>query len=99
MRAPGQPDNVGHFFLALDPRAFRPPGEKAHGFEDDMDAMLDVLRATPAADPARPVLVPGDPEAMERARRLEEGIPVPPALDRHVRDICGRSGAAYVLTD
>ena len=94
-RAPGQPDDVGHFFLAIDPRAFRPAG----GFQDDMDAMLDVLRASPAADPARPVLVPGDPEAAERAKRLEVGIPVPPTLDQHVRDICARSGASYVLSD
>jgi LDH2 family malate/lactate/ureidoglycolate dehydrogenase len=94
-RVPGQPDDVGHFFLAIDPGAFRPDG----GFEDDMDAMLDVLRATPAADPARPVLVPGDPEAAERERRLQDGIPVPPALAQHVRDICARSGAAYLLSD
>ncbi len=90
-----EPDNVGHFFMALDPRAFRPPG----AFEDDMDAMIDVLHGTPPADPARPVLVPGEPEDVARAERLRDGIPIPPALDRHVQDICARSGAAYVLHD
>ncbi|TPG51905.1 Ldh family oxidoreductase [Roseomonas nepalensis] len=94
-RKPGDPDDVGHFFLAIDPRAFRPEG----GFENDMDAMIDTLRATPPADPARPVLVGGDPEAAERERRLEGGIPVPPALEAHVRAICGRSGARYELSD
>jgi len=92
-RKPGDPDDVGHFFLAIDPRAFRPEG----GFEADLDAMIDALHATPPADPARPVQVAGDPEAEERERRLAAGIPVPPALDRHVRDICARSGAEYVL--
>lgn len=90
-----EPDNVGHFFMAIDPRAFRPPG----AFEDDMDAMIDLLHATPPADPSRPVLVPGEPEDLARAERLAEGIPIPPALDRHVRDICLRCGAAYLLQD
>ena len=94
-RRPGDPDDVGHFFLAIDPRAFRPEG----GFEADMDAMIDTFRATPPADPARPVLVGGDPEAMERERRLAGGIPVPPALEAHVRAICARSGARYELSD
>ena len=61
--------------------------------------MMEALRAAPPADPGRPVLVPGDPEEAERERRLREGIPIPPALDRHIRDICGRCGAAYVLQD
>jgi len=90
-----EPDNVGHFFMAIDPRAFRPPG----GFEDDLDAMIDVLHATPPADPAQPVLLPGEPEDLARAERLREGIPIPPALDRHIRDICTRSGAAYLLRE
>jgi LDH2 family malate/lactate/ureidoglycolate dehydrogenase len=90
-----EPDNVGHFFMAIDPRAFRPPG----AFEDDMDAMIDVLHGTPPADPDRPVLVPGEPEDLSRAERLRDGIPIPPTLDRHVRDICARCGATYVLQD
>ncbi len=94
-QGPDEPDNVGHFFLAIDPRAFRPPG----AFEEDLDAVIDVLHATPPADPAKPVLVAGDPEDQMRARRLGEGIPIPPALDRHIRDICGRCGSAYVLQD
>ena len=79
--------------MAIDPKAFREEG----AFESDLDAAIDVLRETPPADPAKPVLVAGDPEAEARERRLREGIPIPPALDRHVRDICGRCGAEYVL--
>ena len=89
-----EPDDIGHFFLALDPAAFRAPGE----FEDDLDAAIDVLHATPAADPTKPVLVAGDPDEAARKHRLVHGIPIPPALDRHIRDICARSGAAYVLS-
>lgn len=90
---PDQPDDIGHFFLAIDARAYRDDD----GFGRDLDTLIDELHATPAADPARPVRVPGDPEEEERARRLEHGIPVPPALDRHIRDICARCGAPYLL--
>ncbi len=88
------PDNIGHFSLAIDPKAFRGAGE----FENDLDDVIDVLHATPPLDPSRPVLVAGDPEAAERERRLKSGIPIPERLDKHIRDICGRCGAQYVLT-
>jgi LDH2 family malate/lactate/ureidoglycolate dehydrogenase len=88
-----EPDNIGHFFLALDPCALRPDG----GYEEDIAEMVALLRATPPADAALPVLVPGDPEMSERARRLGEGVPIPAALDRHIREICERCGAPYLL--
>ena len=91
---PDDPDGLGHFFMAMDPAAFRAPGE----FEDDLDAVIDVLHATPATDPSKPVLVAGEPEEAERLRRLEHGIPIPPALDQHIRAICQRSGAPYLLS-
>jgi len=90
---PGDPDNIGHFFMAIDPKAFRAPGE----FEDDVDVVIDLLHATPPVDPAVPVLVPGDPEAMMREQRLREGIPVPQTLRDKIREVCERSGAEYVL--
>src|SRR5438309_9588182 len=62
---PSDPDRLGHFFLAIDPKVFRPEG----AFEDDLDAVIDVLHGTPPIDPQQPVLVPGDPEAESRERR------------------------------
>jgi LDH2 family malate/lactate/ureidoglycolate dehydrogenase len=88
------PDNIGHFFLAIDPKAFRGEGE----FENDLDEVIDIMHATPPIDPSRPVLVAGDPEAMERERRLKDGIPIPEKLDQQLRDVCARCGAQYVLT-
>jgi hypothetical protein len=34
---------------------------------------------------------------MARAQRMRTGIPVPAALEAHVRAICGRCGAPYLL--
>ncbi len=90
---PSDPDNLGHFFLAIDPKAFRPEG----AFEDDLDAAIDVLHDTPAVDPMLPVLVAGDPEAAAREKRLRDGIPVPEALLSKIKQICERSGARFML--
>ena len=87
---PGDPDDIGHFFMAVDPAAFRAPGE----FEDDLDDVIDVLHATPAADPAKPVLVAGDPEEAERAAPPARRHPDPGraghADPRHLRKVGGR---------
>jgi LDH2 family malate/lactate/ureidoglycolate dehydrogenase len=90
---PQDPDNIGHFFMALDPGAFREEGE----FEADLDDAIDVLHATPPADPALPVLVAGDPEAESRARRLREGIPVSPSLAEQLRGVCERAGVPCLM--
>jgi LDH2 family malate/lactate/ureidoglycolate dehydrogenase len=87
------PDNLGHFFMALDPKAFRDEGE----FENDLDAAIDVLHHAPPVDPDAPVLVHGDPEAATRERRLREGIPIPRKLADQIRAICERCGAPFVL--
>jgi LDH2 family malate/lactate/ureidoglycolate dehydrogenase len=86
--------NVGHFFLAIDPRAFRPEG----GFEEDMDAMIDALHAARRKDPATPILIPGEREYNTRAERLRTGIPIPEDLRAQVRAMCEQAGIAFLLT-
>ncbi len=90
---PQDPDNLGHFFMALDPTAFREEGE----FEADLDDVIDVLHATPPTDPALPVLVPGDPEAASREERLRAGIPIPPSLARQLLGVCERAGVPCLI--
>ncbi|CAM3774790.1 Ldh family oxidoreductase [Bordetella tumulicola] len=94
-RQPGDPDDVGHFFLALNPDAFRESGS----FEDELDEVIDTLHETPPVDPAVPVQVAGEPEAAERERRLRDGIPISAALEQRLRAICERSGVSYMLAD
>jgi len=94
-KRPTDGDNIGHCFLAIDPKAFRDEG----AFEADLDDAIDVLRATPAADPARPVAVAGDPELACRAERLAGGIPIPTKLEEQLRAICTRAGSPFVLVD
>lgn len=42
----------------------------------EVDGFVDYVKASPPADGAAPVLVPGDPERMARAERLRTGITV-----------------------
>jgi len=89
----GDPHNLGHFFMAIDPRAFRAPG----AFEDDLDQVIDTLHAAKRADPAQPVLVAGDPEMATRAERLRDGVPVPDDLMVQLRAVATSAGVPFVL--
>jgi LDH2 family malate/lactate/ureidoglycolate dehydrogenase len=90
---PDEPDNLGHFFCAIDPAVFRDPDD----FKDYLDEVIDVLHGTPAADPAQQVLVHGELEEQSRKTRQENGIPMPPALAEHIRKLCEQSQVPYLL--
>jgi LDH2 family malate/lactate/ureidoglycolate dehydrogenase len=85
--------NVGHFCLAINPAAFREEGE----FEDELDGLIDMLRATPPADANQPVLVAGDPEYAEHALRSKNGVPMTDTLAQEVRAVAEACGAPYLL--
>lgn len=86
--------DIGHFFLALDPSLFRDPRD----FAADVAEFCRDLRATPPADPQQPVLIAGDPERANAARRSQEGIPIAPALLRQIRTLADDAGADWHLT-
>lgn len=92
VRQEGDPDNIGHFFLVIDPSAFRQEG----GFLDDVDEVIDVLHATPPT-PGGEVLVAGEPESRTRVLRSREGIPLPVTLLTKLQAICERTGAPFLL--
>ena len=43
---------------------------------DEITAMTDYVTASPPRKPGEPVLIPGDPERLMRAKRIAEGVPV-----------------------
>lgn len=85
--------NVGHFFLALDPKAFRDEGE----FEADLDALATALRNTRRAEEDQPVLVAGDPEQAQLESRQRDGIPLSDELIATLRRLAGEVGAEWKL--
>ncbi|HEY8611247.1 MAG TPA: Ldh family oxidoreductase [Roseomonas sp.] len=84
---------TGHFFLVLDPTAFR----ERDAFQADLDDLLARMRANTPIDPAYPVLIPGDPEHDSFEQRRREGIPMVQTLVEEVRAVCTESGAAFLL--
>jgi LDH2 family malate/lactate/ureidoglycolate dehydrogenase len=85
--------DVGHFLMAINPDLFREDGR----FMDDLDAVLDALRASPPADPAQPVMVAGDPEQQSRSTRETEGVPIPRPLATAIKALCEAADAAYLF--
>ena len=85
--------NVGQFFLALDPKSFREPGE----FERDMDDLIDALHATKPAHPNQPVLVAGDPEQASFVERTRDGIPFSDESKATLRKLAEACGAEWSL--
>ncbi|HXV32071.1 MAG TPA: Ldh family oxidoreductase [Sinorhizobium sp.] len=85
--------NVGHFFLAIDPGAFRDPAE----FRAEIDDMIDALHGAEPVGKDLPVLVPGDPEHAARASRRVHGVPVPASLRLQIKNIADAAGVPFVL--
>ena len=77
----------------MNPAAFRPIEE----YHADLDAVIDALRESQPADPAQPVLIPGDPERLTCVERSEQGIPMPDSLREKIREVAEAAGAPFLL--
>lgn len=68
--APEHPQNLGHFFILIDTRRLG----SSDWLEARMKDFAAILHASPAADPARPVIVPGEIELGKMRRQQREGV-------------------------
>ena len=73
-----RPIDAGHFFLAIDIARFMPLDD----FVARLGGLLDWIKASPAADPAAPVRIPGEVRAEYARRYADEGVPYTPAMMR-----------------
>ena len=85
--------DIGHFFMAIDPGLFRDPAD----FRTDVVGFCDVLRTAKPVDPAKPVMVAGDPEWRSAARRAVSGIPIGKGLLEKLRAIAAEHNAPWML--
>ena len=77
------PRSCSQFFYAIRIDAFRPAEE----FKRDMDRSLRYLRELPPANGHDRVLYAGLPEAEMKAKRLRDGIPLPPHTVSALKDL------------
>jgi LDH2 family malate/lactate/ureidoglycolate dehydrogenase len=92
-RTIGKGNDIGHFFLALDPGLFRDPDD----FRADVSRFLALLRSTKAVDGGERVMIAGDPERAKLAKRQKDGIEVPKGLTAKLKTIAAEAGAEWVL--
>jgi LDH2 family malate/lactate/ureidoglycolate dehydrogenase len=82
---PEAAQNLGHVFILIDTA-------KLHAADWMRERMADfgaILRSTPAADPAQPVMAPGDREMALHAKASREGVSVAAADLDAVRALAG----------
>jgi uncharacterized oxidoreductase len=63
-------------------------------FHREIEGILAHVKASPGADPAKPVLVAGEPERSTRAERLANGIPLDPKSWEEIVAAAKEVGAA-----
>lgn len=92
-QAAGSEDNIGHCFLAIDPKVFR----GLDAFTGDVGTVADRLRGSTPVDPDRPVLMPGDIENSVLEQRRREGVPLSAALLAQLKGIAEGLGVPFHL--
>ena len=78
----------GMFSVLLDPAAL---GDTS-AFEQEAQAFIDWVKASPPRDGVDSVLVAGEPERASRARRSVEGIPVDGTTWQEILDAAAQLG-------
>jgi len=82
----GNASNVGHFFSAIDIRAFGDVGE----FKDRIDAMIREIHGLPRAGGVDRIYVPGEIEFDLEDERSRDGIPVVEDVEKDLRALADR---------
>lgn len=82
------PRKLGHFITMWDIGAL-------HSIDDvraRMDSYVKELHALPRQDPDQPIRYPGEPEAITRAERGRDGIPLEPGLVSQLSEVGSKLG-------
>jgi len=86
----GNSANSGHFFMAIDIRAFGDAGE----FKSSVDKMIRDIKGLPLAEGMSRIYMPGEIEFESEVERRQTGIPVVPDVETDLRTLAERFGVA-----
>lgn len=78
----------GVLIMALRPDAFMPLDD----YLAQVERACAAIKASPSSDPARPVLLPGEPEQNARRERMANGIPMPEAAWQAMQELAESLG-------
>lgn len=82
------PRKLGHFITLWDIGALVPVAD----VRARMEQYIKELHALPKQDPEQPLYFPGEPEAVRRAERMQNGIPIEPGLVGELSDLGSNLG-------
>jgi LDH2 family malate/lactate/ureidoglycolate dehydrogenase len=85
-----RPQDVGHFFMAMRADLFVPEAD----YRARMDTLIERVRACPKAEGFDEILIPGEPELREEARRRKSGIPYSASEIAPLQQEAERAGVA-----
>lgn len=83
--------NVGHFFGAIDVRAFRPLAS----FKRDMDRLIRMLRGAPKAEGHDHIYIHGEKSRTYMEERRKKGIPLGPKVVASLEKIGSETGVPW----
>jgi len=83
--------NVGHFFMALDPAAFRPLDE----FKHDMDRLARELKGSPKAEGQSRIYVHGEKSYARTEKYRREGVPLAAKVVESMKQIGKELGVPW----
>ncbi|QJT10365.1 Ldh family oxidoreductase [Oceanidesulfovibrio marinus] len=85
---PERPQDVGHFFQALDISAFM----DLELFTQRTDALIDRIKGSRRREGVEEILIPGERAARVAARNRAEGVPVDPGVIATLEDMARKRG-------
>lgn len=77
------PYNLGHFFIVIDPEAFL----GIESFKETTTNILNDLRTSKLARGQSKIYTAGEKEYLVRLQREKEGIPIPEALEKEIKEL------------
>lgn len=83
---PERPQDLGHFFIAIDTSKLGP----ATWIGERMNDFTQILHSTPAIDEKRPVLVPGQIELEKLDRQRRDGLEIDDAVLEELKALSSR---------
>lgn len=84
-------EGIGHFFGAMRIDAFRTAGE----FKEHMDKWITRFRSSKPIAGQEKVIIPGDPEREMEAERMQNGIPLLPAVVEDLKALSDKFKVAF----